>query len=204
MKKFLLVAAIALFGLTANAQDKKESNGLQGTWWVAGQVSFSSEKTGDAKTTSNMILPIVGYFVAPSVTLGLGVGNISAKTVNGAGVTTAEGNTFVVKPLVRKYWNISGGLFFYGQAALPVMLGKDKISDGKSSSLALELSPGFDYIVNKWMTVETSFTIFNVGTSTETPKVGDKTTTFGFNANPMNSVADRQIGNLQVGVKFLF
>lgn len=203
MKKILLVAAIALFGLTANAQEK-ESKGLQGTWWAAGQVSFSSTKTGDAKSDSNMILPIVGNFISPSVTVGLGIGNISSKTVNGAGTTIGDASTFVVKPLVRKYWNVSGGLFFYGQAALPVTFGKDKISDGKTSSFALELAPGFDYVVNKWLTVETSFTIFNVGSVTETPATGDKTTTFQFNANPMNSVADRQIGNLQVGVKFLF
>ncbi len=204
MKKILLVATIALFGLTANAQDKKESKGLEGTWWVAGQVSFDSSKIGAAKTDSNMFLPIVGTFISPDVTIGLGVGSISSKTVNGAGTITAEGNTFVIKPLVRKYWNISGGLFFYGQAALPIMMGKDKITDGKTSSVALQLAPGFDYIVNKWLTVETSFTIFSVGSSTETPKVGDKTSTFNFNANPMNSVGDRKIGDLQVGVKFLF
>ena len=203
MKKLLLVA-VALLGLTVNAQDKKESKGLEGIWWAAGQVSFDSSKTGSAKSDSNMILPIVGTFVSPDVTIGLGIGNISSKTVNGAGATTAELSTFVVKPLVRKYWNVSGGLFFYGQAALPIMMGKDKITDGKTSSFGLELAPGFDYVVNKWLTVETSFTVFNVGSSTSTPKVGDKTTTFGFNANPMNSVADRQIGNLQVGVKFLF
>lgn len=203
MKKILLVA-VALLGLTVNAQDKKESKGLEGIWWAAGQVSFDSSKTGSAKSDSNMILPIVGTFISPDVTIGLGIGNIASKTVNGAGVTTAEGSTFVVKPLVRKYWNVSGGLFFYGQAALPIMMGKDKITDGKTSSFGLELAPGFDYVVNKWLTVETSFTVFNVSSSTSTPKVGDKTTTFGFNANPMNSVSDRQLGNLQVGVKFLF
>jgi hypothetical protein len=203
MKKNLLVALV-LLGLTVNAQDKKESKGLEGVWWVAGQVSFDSSKTGSVKSDSNMILPIVGTFISPDVTIGLGIGNIASKTVNGAGVTTAEASTFVVKPLVRKYWNVSGGLFFYGQAALPIMMGKDKITDGKTSSFGLELAPGFDYVVNKWLTVETSFTVFNVGSSTSTPKVGDKTTTFGFNANPMNSVSDRQLGNLQVGVKFLF
>jgi hypothetical protein len=201
MKKILLIAGIAILSITAQAQEK--SKGLQGTWWVAGQVSFSSEKTGDAKTDKNMILPIVGYFVAPSVTVGVGVGSVSSKTTDATG-TTADSNTFVVKPLVRKYWNINGGLFFYGQAALPIMSGKDKISDTKTSSVALELAPGFDYVVNKWMTVETSFTIFNVGSTTSTPAVGDKTTTFEFNANPMNSVADRALGNLQIGVKFLF
>jgi len=201
MKKLFLLAGIALLSLNANAQE--ENKGLEGTWWAAGQVSFSSQKTGDAKTTSNMILPIVGYFITPSVTVGAGLGVMNGKTDNGVAVTS-ETSTIVIKPLARKYWNISGGLFFYGQAALPVTFGDDKINDSKTSSFSLEVAPGFDYIVNKWLTVETSFTIFNVGTSTYTPNVGDKTTTFGFNANPMNSVGDREIGKLQVGVKFLF
>lgn len=184
--------------LTANAQD-----GLKGTWWVAGQVQFGSEKTGDAKSTSSTILPIVGTFITPSVTVGVGVGSINTKE-EAANVTTAETSAIVVKPLVRKYWNVKGGLFFYGQAALPVIMGKDKITDGKTSSVSLDLAPGFDYVVNKWLTVETSFNILSVGSTTTTPKVGDKTTEFGFNANPMNSVADRELGKLQVGVKFLF
>ena len=202
MKKLFLLAGIALMSLNVNAQEK-ENKGLEGVWWAAGQVSFSSSKTGDSKTTSNMILPIVGTFISPSVTVGAGVGVISGKTDTGSAITS-ETSTIVIKPLVRKYWNITGGLFFYGQAALPVTFGKDKVADSKSSSFALEVSPGFDYIVNKWLTVETSFSIFNVGTTTFTPDSGDKTTTFGFNANPMNSVGDRQLGNLQVGVKFLF
>lgn len=202
MKKLFLLAGIALMSLNVNAQEK-EDKGLEGVWWAAGQVSFSSSKTGDAKTTSNMILPIVGTFISPSITVGAGVGVISGKTDTGSAITS-ETSTIVIKPLVRKYWNISGGLFFYGQAALPVTFGKDKVADSKSSSFALEVSPGFDYIVNKWLTVETSFSIFNVGTTTFTPDSGEKTTTFGFNANPMNSVGDRQLGNLQVGVKFLF
>lgn len=202
MKKLFLLAGIALMSLNVNAQEK-ENKGLEGVWWAAGQVSFSSSKTGDAKTTSNMILPIVGTFISPSVTVAAGVGVISGKTDTGSAITS-EISTIVIKPLVRKYWNISGGLFFFGQAALPVTFGKDKVADSKSSSFALEVSPGFDYIVNKWLTVETSFSIFNVGSTTFTPDSGDKTTTFGFNANPMNSVGDRQLGNLQVGVKFLF
>lgn len=201
MKKILLVAAVAIMSLTVNAQEK--SKGLQGIWWAAGQVSFGSSETGTAKSTNNMILPIVGTFISPSVTVALGIGNINSKTKDGS-TTLAESNTFVIKPLARKYWNVSGGLFFFGQAALPVMMGKDKITDDKTSSVALELAPGFDYVINKWLTVETSFTVFNVGSSTTTPKVGEKTTNFNFNANPMNSVGDRKIGDLQVGVKFLF
>lgn len=80
---------------------------------------------------------------------GLGIRTISSKTVNGAGATTAELSTFVVKPLVRKYWNVDGGLFFYGQADLPIMMRKDKVSEGQTSSFALELAPGFENVVNK-------------------------------------------------------
>ncbi len=202
MKKIFLLAGIALLSLTANAQEKK-SEGLQGTWWAAGQVAFGSEKTGSVKETSNTILPIVGTFIAPTTTVGVGIGSLNTKT-DASGVTTAETSALVVKPLIRKYWNVKGNLFFYGQAALPMIFGKDKISDIKTTSVNLELAPGFDYIVNSWMTVETSFTIFSVGSSTSTPPVGDKTTSFNFNANPMNSVSDRSLGGLQLGVKFLF
>ena len=69
-------------------------------------------------------MPIIGYFIAPTTTICIGVGNIASKEVNVLGVTTAESSTFVVKPLVRKYWNITGGLFFYGQVAAPIMIGK--------------------------------------------------------------------------------
>ena len=201
MKKILLVAGIVLLSLTANAQEK--SKGLQGVWWAAGQVSFDSSKTGTLKETSNTILPIVGTFITPDVSIGLGIGNINSTSKAGS-VTTAESNTFIIEPLVRKYWNVKGGLFFFGQVALPITSGKDKISDDKTSSVALAVAPGFDYIINKWLTIETSFDLLNVGTSTETPKVGEKTTKFGFNANPMNSVADRNLGALQVGIKILF
>ncbi len=198
MKKLFLIAGITLMSLSANAQD-----GLKGTWWAAGQVQFGSEKTGDVKSTSSTILPIVGNFITPSVTVGLGVGSLSTKE-EAASVTTAETNAIVIKPLVRKYWNIKGGLFFYGQAALPVIMGKDKITDEKTSSVSLDLAPGFDYVVNKWLTVETSFNILSIGSTTTTPKEGDKTSEFNFNANPMNSVSDRTLGGLQLGVKFLF
>ena len=200
MKKILLVAGIVLMSLSAKAQDK----GLQGTWWVGGQVSFDSEKTGTIEKSSNMILPIVGYFFAPSTTFGVGIGTIGSKNVNAAGTTTSDASTFVIKPLIRKYWNVKGGLFFFGQAALPITMGKESVADSKTSSFGLELSPGFDYVVNSWMTVETSFKIFNFTSATATPAVGDKTTTTSFSANPMNSIGDRTLGGLQLGVKFLF
>jgi hypothetical protein len=233
MKKLFLVGALALTGLFATAQE-----GLQGTWFVGGQVSFSNTSQDDYKSSSYFILPIAGTFITPSVAIGAGVGYIGTSEKYGdtklnAGLeddegTVGNGGTFVVKPLVRKYWNIAGGLFFYGQAALPVKFGtskryaydvitgfdpktglpitEDTVTKTKTTNVALELSPGFDYVINKWLTIETSFTIFSLGyNSSKVDVSGAKAAnTFEFNANPFNSVGDREVGKLQVGVKFLF
>jgi len=205
MKKLLLLAGFALFSLTSNAQEKNK--GLQGTWWAAGQLSFGSNDNGTVKTTSNAIIPVVGYFVAPTTTVGLAVGVINGKTETKTGsvtTTTAESSAFIIQPLVRKYWGIGGKFFLFGQASLPMTFGKDKISDDKMTSFGVDIAPGFDFIVNKWMTVETSFSLVNFTSTTTKPNVGDKTTDVSFNANPFDLTGSRNVGGLRVGVKFLF
>lgn len=202
MKKLFLITGIALMSLTANAQD-----GLKGTWWAAGELSFGSNEiteSGDKESGTN-IIPIVGTFITPSVTIGAGVGVMNSKSEDAVtGATTSEYSTIVFKPLVRKYWNIKGGLFFYGQASVPVLLTDDKQSDYKETTIALQVAPGFDYVINKWLTVETHFDIFSVGSTTADPGVGDKATNFNFGFQPMNTINDRNLGGLKVGVKFLF
>ncbi|WP_445455017.1 hypothetical protein [Flavobacterium sp. HNIBRBA15423] len=201
MKK-LLLAGIVLLGLNANAQE--ENKGLEGTWWVAGQVAFSSTDNGASETKSNTIVPIAGYFIAPTTTVGLGIGVINSTTDAGS-VTVAESNTFIVQPLVRKYWGLGGKFFMYGQASLPMTFGKDKITDDKTTSIGVDIAPGFDFLVNSWMTVETSFSLLNITSSTLKPSSGDSTNSFSFNANPFDlNPGSRSIGGLRVGVKFLF
>ncbi|WP_112111802.1 outer membrane beta-barrel protein [Flavobacterium aciduliphilum] len=178
MKKILLVAAIALSTLTANAQDKKESKGLQGAWFATAQVGYLQSKTGDLKNTNTTILPIVGTFVSPSVALGVGVGNISMKSE--AVTKTTDASLLVVQPLARKYYNVAGGLYFFGQAALPIISGKEKVSDLKVNQFGVAISSGFDYFVTKSLSVEFSYNLVNFSQTTLTPKTGDKTTTTDF------------------------
>lgn len=210
MKKLLFTLTLALLCVGLSAQD-----GLKGVWFGGGQVAFNSskDKDTDLKTNSTTVLPIFGTFVSPSVAVGAGIGYIgsTAETYRGESIKAeAKSNIFVFKPLVRKYWNITGGLYFFGQAALPLQFGNQKTTiestEGKANitDIALELSPGFDYVVNSWLTIETSFTILNMGYNQTKPKGGKGTTSFGFNANPFNSIGDRTVGELQVGVKFLF
>lgn len=63
-----------------------------------------------------MVLPIVGTFVTPSVAVGAGIGMINIKSENSGG-TAANTNLIVAEPLVRKYWNVAGNLYFFGQLA---------------------------------------------------------------------------------------
>ncbi len=203
MKKLLLLAGVALLGFNANAQE--ESKGLEGTWWVAGQVSFSTTDNNVNKYTDNAIIPIAGYFIAPTTTVGLGIGVINSTTENAVtGATVSESNAFIVQPLVRKYWGLGGKFFMFGQASLPMTFGKDKISDDKTTSIGLDVAPGFDFLVNSWMTVETSFSLVNLTSTTYKPNVGDSTNSFSFNANPFDLTGGRSVGGLRVGVKFLF
>ena len=209
MKKLFLVAALAVISMCVSAQ------GLKGTWFAGGQLSFGSSKDNIAstegsferKTTDFTVLPILGTFVSPDVAIGAGVGYISSQTKD-AGEQTGKANTFVIKPLLRKYWNISGDLFFFGQASVPVMFGSGETAKGEgkfnSTNIGLELAPGFDYVINGWITIETSFTIFNAGYSSVKPEGGDTDSSFGLNFNPFRSMGDRKVGDLQVGVKFLF
>lgn len=206
MKKLFLVAAVALMSWNGNAQDK-ESKGLEGAWWAGGQVSFTKDDNGTSETTSSTFVPVVGYFITPDVTLGIGIGSISSKTetTGTPSLTTAETSTFIVQPLVRKYWSLGGKFYFFGQASLPMTFGKDKISDDKITSVGLDIAPGFDFFVNKWMTVETSFSLFNATSTSNKPNVGDSTSDFSVNFNPFDlNPGTRTVGGLRVGVKFLF
>lgn len=196
MKKLLLLGAFALVCLFSNAQD-----GLKGTWFAGGTLTFQSDKdysTGEkVKTDSYNVMPLVGTFISPSVAVGGALGYKHTKTGD------LKTNTFTVMPLARKYWNITGGLYFFGQAALPVGFGNTKNGDAKTDNfnVNVQLSPGFDLIVNSWLTVEASFLLVDAGYSSKKPKGGDTSSSFKVNGNTIGAA---EFGDLSVGVKFLF
>lgn len=186
MKKLLLLSALIITSLCANAQ------GLKGTWFVGGEVSYSktdiSVEAGKTDVKSTMILPVVGTFISPDVAIGAGIGYMNTKVGDADGV-----DKFVVRPLARKYWNISGPIFLFGQVSAPMIFGDDY------TNIGLDLSPGIDFVVTKWLTIETSFAIFGFNYT----KDGDfKNWKLG--ANPMNTINDRKFGDLMIGAKFLF
>lgn len=209
MKKLILIAVVSLFSISSFAQD-----GLKGTWWATSQFGYSQTKSGENKSTNFTVLPIVGVFVTPSVTVGVGVGTINIKNES-ASVTNANTNLFVAQPLVRKYWNVAGNFYFFGQVAAPIITGKEKESDLKISQYGLTASGGFDFFVTKNFSVEFSYNLANFSSTTIDPASGDKTTVTDFSLAHVANVESTYVGALggssptlttplSFGFKFLF
>lgn len=169
MKKLIALAVFATFVTFSFAQ------GLQGTWFVTSQVGYQQTKTGDHKNTNFTVLPIVGTFVKPTVAVGVAAGYINVKAETD-GVEAANTGLVVVEPLVRKYWNVAGNMYFFGQLALPIINGKEKESDLKVSQFGVAASGGIDMILGKHFSVEFSYNLINASLSTLEPKGGEKTT----------------------------
>ena len=134
-------------------------------------------------------MPVAGTFITPDIAIGAGLGYMKTKD---KGISS---DAFVFKPLVRKYWNITGPVYLFGQIAAPLVFSDDVNTYG------LQVSPGIDIVVTSWMTIETSFSIFGFNYADYD---GDRGSDWSIGANPFNTIADREVGNLQVGVKFLF
>lgn len=212
MKKILTLVSIAFIGLTAKAQETNQ--GLKGTWFATSQFGYQQTKTGDVKNTNLSVLPIVGTFVTPSVAVGAGFGIINIKADAKAG-TVAKTDLLVIQPLARKYWNVVGSLYFFGQVAAPIITGKEKESDLKISQYGLSVSGGFDYFISKNFSVEFSYDLANFTSTTLDPKNGEKTTVTNFglahvaNVDPFYNTAlagsrPNLTSPLSFGFKFLF
>ena len=181
MKKLLLVAGVVLLSLTTQAQEK--SQGLKGAWFVTSQFGYQQSKTGDVKSTNIMVLPVVGTFVTPSVAIGAGIGylNIKADNANVGGATVdLNSKLYVIQPLARKYWNVAGNFYFFGQLATPIITGKEETTNLKITQFGASMSSGFDFFVTKNFSVEFSYNLINFSQTTLQPDGGEKTTITDF------------------------
>jgi len=184
-KIILLVVAVAFSFTTMNAQEKNQ--GLKGAWWGMGQLEYSSTKDVGS---SFGIMPIVGTFVAPTVTVGLGVGYNSTVTIVD-GADDVKANSTTVMPLVRKYWGVSDKFFIFGQAAVPFTFAEN------TSSFGVSLSPGIDYFIGGKWTLEATFGDIGYSSTTTNVEGADdiKSNTTNFGINMMTP---------KFGIKYLF
>lgn len=195
MKK--LVFAVGMFLLMGASA--AQAQGFKGKWFVMGEAGYSTQSDGNLKQYS--ILPVVGTFVAPTTAIGVGVGYIGSKDERVANVTT-KNNTFIVQPLVRKYWGISDNFLIFGQAAVPLTFGKVTAEDAnakveqKATGYGVQLSPGVDYFFTKHFSMEASFGL--VGWSASKPKGGETSNDFGVGVN------SGFMNGMKFGLKYIF
>ena len=122
MKKIILFVVIMLI-ITATSFAQTE----KGNWLMGGSGEFSSQKTGDFKTTSFSFEPAAGYFIAKDFALGAGLGFTSSKDEGDADAVSA----FSFAPFVRYYFLPLGtGAKLFGDASFGV--GSVKYTDSQS------------------------------------------------------------------------
>lgn len=195
MKKLLLsITALFVLGISAaNAQ------GFKGKWWVMGQAGFGTENDGNTKNYS--ILPVVGTFIAPATSIGLGIGYLGSTDETTPGTKLTEG-AFIVQPLVRQYWPMNDKFMIFGQASVPLQFGKATAetagvkAEGKVSSYGIQISPGIDYFLSDHFTIEASIGL--AGWNSVKPEGGSASNDFniGVNSGFLNGV--------KFGVKYVF
>ncbi|WP_143883594.1 outer membrane beta-barrel protein [Chryseobacterium binzhouense] len=202
MKKILLAAAVVAFGLS-NAQIAK------GTTYVSGVVGYSSTENNndDTKVENFAVVPTVGYFVAPNLAVGLGVGYASAseKETFQNGFDKYTQSAFVVEPFVRKYWTLGDKLYIFGQLSVPMQFGNEKMEENLNNttvsnkvnynSFGVSVKPGLDYFLNKNWTIEATIGEFGYNTSKYDVDGAKNVNNFNFGLN---------LANVGIGVKYVF
>jgi hypothetical protein len=159
MKKLLLsMVAIAGLALTTQAQTEK------GNVMLGGNVGFNTSKAeGAAKSDVNFsIVPTVGYFVSDNIAIGTGVGYTYDKSVSNNNLNQA----FEVSPFGRYYVGLSDQFKFFGQLAVPMAFGNNKlvsdegdVADDKYASttnIGVNLAPGLAFYPTKKIGIELS------------------------------------------------
>lgn len=202
MKKLLVAGAVALFGLS-NAQIAK------GTTYVSGVVGYSSveNNNNDRKVDNFAVVPTVGYFVAPNLAVGLGVGYASNidKTTYENGYDKETMSAFVVEPFVRKYWTLGEKLYIFGQLSVPMEFGTEKYEENEDNTtvsnkvnynaFGVSIKPGLDYFLNKNWTIEATIGEFGYNTSKYDVEGAKNVNNFNFGLN---------LANVGIGVKYVF
>ena len=155
MKKLLLIAAVAVFGLSnVNAQDEAPTFGFaEGDIFVEGNIGFNStnDKNTEDKSTRFNISPKVGYFMSEDLAIGGEVSFQSFKTEVG-GVDALDASGFGVGAFARYYFLDLGERFkTYTEFGVDYSSLNDKsgTEDVKLNGLNAGLDLGINYFVTE-------------------------------------------------------
>ena len=189
MKKSIFTILLAvLFVVNINAQE--ESQGLKGAWWGLAAGSYVNDEGSDSKTF--VLLPAIGNFVSPSVTLGGAIGLVNTKVGDADAV-----NIFVVKPLARKYWGVTDKFFIFAEANVPLLFNED------FNGYGFNIEPGIDFFIGGQWTVEAKFGRFGYNSIKYDGGESMGTTSLGFNM--FDAQTQEHLGSgMSLGLKYIF
>ena len=155
MKKIILTVA-AVFALTfANAQDKKESTGgpgfANGDLYLMGTGSFSSDKTGDAKSDGFTLSPGLGYFVTDNIAIeGMLTYNSTTSNSGLPGANDFKTTGFGIAAGAKYFWTPASQFSVSLGAKLSYLSNKtdNGTTDFTSKVIGLNVPLGLNYFVS--------------------------------------------------------
>jgi len=182
MKNLIITIAFILSPLILFAQENETKPELgkvpKGYQFIKAGINFSTTSTGDQDVTSFSVLPVYGIFVAPNVSVALGVGYSSSKTKSGVGdefLSNQDGLTFL--GLSRQYKHVAAPFYIFLQEDISFSTFNDNVTDISSTGFGIGISPGFNYFMSNNLSIDV--TLGRLGYDTTKPDGGDSSNTFG-------------------------
>lgn len=134
MKKFLLLALVAVMGLGVSAQDSK--------WYAGGQLTFgrTTQSASGVKSTQVTVLPEVGYNVSDNFAVGA-VAGVSYRKSGGE-----EKTVFKVNPYARYTYYSYDRVNLFVDGGVDLGIGR---ADGSTAvEYGIGLRPGVSFSIN--------------------------------------------------------
>ncbi|WP_452596471.1 outer membrane beta-barrel protein [Pontimicrobium sp. MEBiC01747] len=157
MKKLLLLAAVAVFGLTSvNAQEETKTGGFaKGDLYASGTVGYNSFSQGDVDSNELTFAPSVGYFVSDNIAVELGVtvgsGEDTAKTKTNT-FGGSLGATYFFTPADQFSFTLGAGVA-YNSTKVEL---DGATNDTKVNAFAVAVAPGVNYFVSNCFALRAS------------------------------------------------
>ena len=175
MKKVLVILALSMFSF-ANAQ--------KGSILVAGNVSYTSQKTGSVSSDEFVFAPKVGYQFSDKMTAGLEM------SVGNSNFTNNDSeNNFSLGAFLRYAVPLSGVFSAYADLGVGMQSSEfmpNTGSDVKSDGFYVGLVPAIGVDLKKGFCL--NFSIGGLGYDSLKPSGGDATDTFNFSFGKQASV----------------
>jgi len=154
MKK-LILAAVAVFTLGfVNAQD---GGFTKGDIFASGSFGYSSQSTGDIKSSSFEFTPRIGFFVSDNIAVGARLGYTTAKQ-EAPFTTEVKTNTFNAGAFGRYYFTPSNKFSVFGEFGVEYASSKRDPgiinNEDKVTGFGVNVGPGVSYFLSDHFALE--------------------------------------------------